>query len=357
MISRMQFGSDNQTGASPRVMEMLVRANAGHTHGYGNDEWTERAVRALQELFQCDLAAFFVSTGTAANSLALSNLVKPWETTLCHDQAHVLLDESTAHEFFGGGARIRGISRGDGKLEARHLERHLRYAGVEPPHNSQPGAVSVAQASENGLVHTPAELAALCEVAHRHGLRVHMDGARFSNAVASLGCAPADITWKAGVDVLCLGATKNGALAAEAVIFFKSELVQDFIHRRKRSGQLLSKGRLFGAQFVGWLEGGYWLELARHANAQAARLSEGLSSIPGLRIVWPTQANELFVVMPRKVFERLKGAGAEFYEWYVEALPPGTALREGETYVRLVTSFVTTDAHVDEFCAVARAGG
>lgn len=353
-MTAMQFGSDNQTGASPRVMEMLARANAGHTHGYGNDEWTERAVEALKAVFQCDLSAFFVPTGTAANALALSNLVKPWETTLCHDQAHVALDESTAHEFFGGGARIRGISRGDGKLESRHLEQYFRFTGVEIPHNSQARALSISQASENGLVHTPAELLALCEIAHQNGLHVHMDGARFSNAVASLGCAPADITWKAGVDVLCLGATKNGALAAEAVIFFKRELADDFVHRRKRSGHLLSKGRLFGAQFVGWLEDGYWLELARHANAEAARLAGGLSSISGVRLVWPAQANELFVVMPKAIAARLKSAGAEFYEWYLDALPPGTRLAEDETFVRLVTSFVTTDEQVDEFCAVAR---
>jgi len=353
-MAAMQFGSDNQTGASPRVLEMLTRANAGHTHGYGHDDWTERAVEALKATFQCDLSAFFVPTGTAANALALSSLVNPWETTLCHDQAHVVLDESTAHEFFGGGARIRGISRGDGKLEPRHLEHYFRFTGVELPHNSQAHALSVSQASENGLVHTPAELAALCGVAHEHGLRVHMDGARFSNAVASLGCAPADITWKAGVDVLCLGATKNGALAAEAVIFFKREFAEDFIHRRKRSGHLVSKGRLFGAQFVGWLENDYWLELARHSNTQAARLVGGLSSIPGVRLVWAVQANELFVVMPKGIAARLKSAGAEFYEWYLDALPPGTRLAEDETFVRLVTSFVTTDAEVDEFCAVAR---
>ncbi|HEY6572534.1 MAG TPA: low specificity L-threonine aldolase [Candidatus Eisenbacteria bacterium] len=352
----MQFGSDNQTGASPRVLETLTRANAGHTHGYGHDEWTERAVAALRELFACDLEAFFVATGTAANALALSSLVKPWETILCHDQAHVILDESTAPEFFGGGSRIRGISRGDGKLEARHLERYFRSGWVEIPHNSRAGAVSVSQASENGLVQTPAELASLCSLAHEHGLKVHMDGARFSNAVASLGCAPADVTWKAGVDVLCLGATKNGALAAESVIFFRPELAEEFIHRRKRAGHLLSKGRLFGAQFAGWLEGGYWLELARHANAQAARLAGGLSSVPGLRIVWPVEANELFVVMPKETAQRLKAAGAEFYEWYLDALPPGSRLEAGETFIRLVTSFATTDAHVDEFCAVARAG-
>ena len=250
------------------------------------------------ETILCDLDAFFVATGTAANALALSCMVKPWETILCHDQSHVILDESTAPEFFAGGARVRGISRGDERLEACHLEAYFRSGYVEEPHNSRAAAVSVAQASENGIVHTPAELTALCETAHRHGLHVHMDGARFSNAVASLGCAPADVTWRAGVDVLTLGATKNGALAAEAVIFFRKELAAEFIHRRKRSGHLLSKGRLFGAQFVGWLERGHWLELARHANKKAAELAEGIAAVPGIRVVRPAQANEIFVVMP-----------------------------------------------------------
>lgn len=352
----MQFGSDNQTGASPRVLETLQRANAGTTHGYGHDEWTDRAVAALRELFACDLEAFFVSTGTAANALALSCLVKPWETILCHDQSHVILDESTAPEFFAGGARVRGISRGDETLAAKHLERYFASGYVEIPHNSRAGAVSVAQASENGIVYTPADISSLCDVARRNGLRVHMDGARFSNAVASLGCAPADITWKAGVDALSLGATKNGALAAEAVIFFKRELAEDFAHRRKRTGHLVSKGRLFGAQFVGWLEGGHWLELARHANAAAARLAAGLSGIAGVRVVRPPQANEIFVVMPRELATRLKAAGAAFYDWYQDALPPGDRLAEQETFIRLVTSFATTDAQIDEFCAAARRG-
>jgi threonine aldolase len=214
----MQFGSDNQTGASARVLDTLALANAGHTPGYGDDRWTGRAVDALKEAFQCDLEAFFVSTGTAANALALSCLVKPWESVLCHAHAHVMLDESTAPEFFAG-ARLVGISRGDGKLSAEHVARYFRTAGTHVPHSPRAGALSIAQATELGLVYTAHELAALTAAAHQQGLTVHMDGARFSNAVAALGCAPADISWKAGVDVLCLGATKNGALAAPSSLF------------------------------------------------------------------------------------------------------------------------------------------
>jgi threonine aldolase len=348
------FGSDNQTGASAPVMEMICKANAGHAFSYGDDEWTARAVETLKEVFQCDLDAFFVSSGTAANSLALSCLAQPWESVLCHSQAHILLDESTAPEFFTGGARLIGISQGEGKLEMKHLDRYFRTAGAHAPHNPLARVLSLTQASENGLVYTPEEIGTLTEEARRRGITVHMDGARFSNAVAALGCAPADIAWKAGVDVLCLGATKNGALAAEAVLFFKRGLAAPFMHRRKRSGHLLSKGRFFGAQFQGWLQGGHWLELAGRANARAARLAGGLSVLPGVRLAWPTQANEVFVVMPRTLADGLRAAGAEFYDWYPEALPVGHSLRDGEIFARLVTSFVTEVETVDAFLSLAR---
>ena len=241
----MQFGSDNQAGASKQVLETLERANTGFTHGYGDDQWCAKAKEALTQVFGCELEVFFVATGTAANSLALSCLVKPWETFICHHQAHVLLDESTAPEFFSGGARPVPISHRAGKLEPRHLEQFFQAVSPEVPHNPGAAALSITQANEAGLIYTAAEIKALCTLAHANKLHIHMDGARFANAVAALGCAPADITWKAGVDVLSLGATKCGALAAEAVIFFNRGLAADFIHRRKRSGHLISKGRLF----------------------------------------------------------------------------------------------------------------
>ncbi len=350
----MQFGSDNQAGASKQVLETLKLANTGFTHGYGDDQWCAKAKEALTEVFGCELEVFFVATGTAANSLALSCLVKPWQTFLCHHQAHVLLDESTAPEFFSGGARPVAISHRAGKLEPRHLQQFFKNVSPEVPHTPSAAALSITQTNEAGHVYTAAEITALCSLAHDHELHVHMDGARFANAVAALGCPPADITWKAGVDVLSLGATKCGALAAEAVIFFNPELATDFIHRRKRSGHLVSKGRLFGAQFVGWLEDNHWLKLAGHANRQAQQLAENLASYSSIQQVWPCQANEIFLIMPTQLAEKLYAAGAEFYQWPVTALPSGITLKKTDVFVRLVTSFASSDAHISEFCEIVR---
>lgn len=343
----MQFGSDNQTGCSTQVLEALVAANPGHSHGYGNDEWTGRAVAALREVFETDLDAYFVSTGTAANCLALASLVQPWQVVLCHAQSHVLIDESTAPEFFTGGARAQGIGLGEAKLTEQTLRAHLARVGRDLPHHAQPGAVSVAQATECGLVHTPSDIAALAECAHANSLALHMDGARFSNALVTQGCSPADLSWKAGVDILTLGASKNGCLAAEAILVFRKDLAAGIEHRRKRSGHLLSKGRFFGAQILGWLGDGHWLDLARHANRQAAQLASRLAAIPGVSLIWPVQANEVFLVMPRHVAEQLRHAGAEFYDWYADAMPSGRPLGRDEAFVRLVCSFATTDAHIE----------
>ncbi len=346
----MQFGSDNQAGASLQVLETVTNANAGFTHGYGDDQWCARATEALTEVFGCELEVFFVATGTAANSLALSCLVHPWETILCHHHAHILLDESTAPEFFSGGARLIPISHHAGKLEPRHLEQFFEADSPEIPHTPSAKALSITQSNEAGLVYTPEQTTALCALAHDHNLHVHMDGARFANGVAALSCAPADISCKAGVDVLTLGATKCGALAAEAVIFFNRDLAESFIHRRKRSGHLVSKGRLFGAQFVGWLENNHWLDLAGHANRQAQQLAKILTSFPDIHQVWPCQANEVFLIMPRQLAETLYSAGAEFYQWPSSALPGGRVPCDNTIFVRLVTSFATSDKHISTFC-------
>jgi len=343
----VQFGSDNQTGCSTKVLEALVAANQGHTHGYGNDEWTRRAVAALRDVFETDLDAYFVPTGTAANCLALACLVQPWQVVLCHAQSHIAVDESTAPEFFTGGARAQGIGHGEAKLTERTLRAHLDRAGHETPHNAQAGAVSIAQATECGLVYTPSDIAALADCAHANSLALHMDGARFSNALVTQACSPAELSWKAGVDILTLGASKNGCLAAEAMLVFRKDLASGIEHRRKRSGHLLSKGRFFGAQILGWLSDGHWLDLARHANRQATALAKRLAAIPGVSLVWPVQANEVFVVMPRQVAEQLRKEGAEFYEWYVDAMPGGQEIGCDEAFIRLVCSFATTDAEVE----------
>ncbi len=346
----MNFGSDNQTGASQRVLEMLNTANAGVSHGYGDDSWSNQAVEAVKELFGCDLKAYFVATGTAANCLALSSMVNPWETILCHSHAHIFVDESTAPEHFTGGARMLGISQGEGKITPIHLDNYFRNVGMHLPHNPIAKVLSMTQTSEAGLVYGIDEIQQLCTSAKKHDLLVHMDGARFSNAIASLKCHPAEITWKAGVDVLCLGATKCGALCAEVVIFFNQDLARDFEHRRKRSGHLLSKGRLFGAQILGWLKDDHWLELATHANNQATKLTERLMAINDIRLAWPVEANELFIAMPTGLMEELLASGAEFYDWYPDVLPPGMTLNKDESFVRLVTSFATHDDELVNFC-------
>ncbi|MDE0875397.1 MAG: beta-eliminating lyase-related protein [Porticoccaceae bacterium] len=350
----MYFGSDNQTGASSQVLAMLTQANSGYTHGYGDDQWTNQAVEALKTLFECDLEAYFVATGTAANSLALSCMVKPWESVLCHDSAHIILDESTAPELFTGGARMRSISQGEGKMSPKHLQDYLQTIGTDYPHNVRAAALSITQASESGLVYTPEQVSALSRMAKDNGLSVHMDGARFANAVASQQCTPAELSWKAGVDVLCLGATKCGALCAEVVIFFNKELADTFTHRRKRGGHLLSKGRLFGAQMVGWLKDDHWLDLAQHANTQATQLAKKIATFGCLQLVWPVESNELFVIMPKGLAEHLQAAGAEFYDWYVDTLPPNITINENEIFARLVTSFITQDAQCEDFCELIR---
>ena len=350
----MYFGSDNQTGASSQVLAMLTQANSGYTHGYGDDQWTNQAVEALKTLFECDLEAYFVATGTAANSLALSCMVKPWESVLCHDSAHIILDESTAPELFTGGARMRSISQGEGKMSPKHLQDYLQTIGTDYPHNVRAAALSITQASESGLVYTPEQVSALSRMAKDNGLSVHMDGARFANAVASQQCTPAELSWKAGVDVLCLGATKCGALCAEVVIFFNKELADTFTHRRKRGGHLLSKGRLFGAQMVGWLKDDHWLDLAQHANTQATQLAKKIATFGCLQLVWPVESNELFVIMPKGLAEHLQAAGAEFYDWYVDTLPPNITINENEIFARLVTSFITQDAQCEDYCELIR---
>jgi threonine aldolase len=351
----MIFGSDNMVGASDKILNALIEANAAALPSYGADRWTIEAERLLAEVFEHDLAAFFVTTGTAANCLALSAITPPWSAILCHRQAHILIDENSAPEFFTGGARLIPVAGVDGKITSDALRRTLEQLPADSPHNLRPGALSISQASECGLAYRPEEIAALTEVARSHSASVHMDGARFANAVASLGCSPAALTWKAGVDVVCLGASKNGALAAEAVVFFDRKRAVDFANRRKRGGHLLSKGRFLGAQFTAWLRDGHWLDLARSANMAAGQLYEGLSRIRGVRIVWPVDANEVFTILPRCMADKLRAADSVFYEWNPESLPEGERLSGNELLIRLVTSFLTSADEVAEFLSVAEA--
>jgi threonine aldolase len=350
----MNFASDNIVGASRPVLDALIAANEGPEPAYGADGPTRAAEARLAEIFERDCAVFLTATGTGANALALSALVPPYGLTVCHAEAHVIDDECGAPEFFTGGAKLAGLPGVGAKLAPRTLAEWL--ASLSPSVKQMPPrALSISQATECGLVYTPAEIAALAEVAHEAGLKVHMDGARFANALVALGVSPADMTWKLGVDVLTFGATKNGCLAAEAVVFFDPALAQAMPWLRKRSGHTLSKGRLLGAQLVGYLDDDHWLDTARHANAMAARLAQGVAALPGARMGFERQANEVFPIIPRETADRLRAAGAVFHPWSAASLPHGERVAPSEILIRLVTSFATTDAQVDAFLAAARA--
>ena len=343
----MNFASDNVTGASPEILAALAAANRGPAMPYGADEITRRLEQRFAELFEHDLAVFPVATGTAANSLALACLTPVYGAIYCHEAAHVMTDECGAPEFYTGGAKVIGLPTPDGKLTHAQLEAPLRFAKDMGVHHVKPAALSLTQSTEWGTVYTPTEVQALADAARAHQLAVHMDGSRLANAIAHLGCSPAGITWKAGVDVLCLGATKNGAMAAEAVIFFNRTHASEFESRRKRGGHLWSKMRFLSAQLIAYLEDGLWLRNASHANAMAARLAAGLATVHGVRLVQKAQANELFVEMPDRLIESLLADGFEFYRWPAPAGVTGSV-------VRLVTSFCTMERDVDMLVEAAR---
>ena len=335
------FRSDNTAGAAPEILDALARASSGGTPSYGADPWTARVQERIAALFETEVAVFPVATGTAANSLALAALTPPWGAVYCHTDSHIQGDECGAPELQTGGAKLIDLPGADGKLDPAILDTAITDTGAGSVHRIQPASVSLTQATEAGTVYGVEEVKAITAVARAHGLAVHMDGARFANALVTLGCSPADATWRAGVDVLTLGATKGGCLAAEAVVFFRPELARDFAFRRKRAGHLFSKMRFLSAQLEAWLQDDLWLRLARHANAMATRLARGLAGIEGAELIFPVQANEIFVRLPEPAIAALEQAGFGFYRW------DGPLLR-------LVTSFDTPQAAVDDFVEIVR---
>jgi threonine aldolase len=350
----MFFASDNGLGASDRIMAAIAAANDGSARlAYGRDEATARVERLLSELFEREVGVFMVATGTAANGLALSTLTPPWGIVLCHDESHVMEDECCGPEFFTGGAKLVGIHGRGAKITPEALTATIASLGRRVPHNAPIHALSLTQSTELGLVYSVEEVKALSAIAKAHGAGVHMDGARFANAVAALGCAPADITWKAGVDVLSFGTTKNGTLACEAIVYFDPARGEEMVRRRMRAGHLLSKHRFLAAQMEAFLQDGHWLDLARHANAMATRLAAGLAGVPGVRLPIRPEANGVFPIMPEAMVEALRAEGAVFYPWSDKGLPEAERARPGETMMRLVTSFATREADVDRFVQVA----
>ena len=348
----MNFASDNGAGVAPEILEAIASSARVNAPAYGADEYSLRAEARLSEIFERKVAAFLVATGTAANALALSALARPWEAIFCHEEAHVHDDECGAPELFSGGAKLVGIAGEGGKIDEASFRETLARFPRGLVKSFQPGALSLSQATEAGLVYRADEIAQLSEAARAAGIGVHMDGARFANALVALGLSPAEMTWRAGVDVLSFGATKNGALACEAVVFFDPARAADFAYRRKRGGHTLSKGRFLGAQMEAYLKDGLWLRLAEHANGAAKRLSAALMKAPGVRIAWPTEANEVFAVAPDATVAAWRVAGARLNDWTTGSLAADRAPRQGETLVRLVASFETGPDEIDRLVAL-----
>ncbi len=346
----MMFGSDNQAGASEPVLAAITAAySATGQDAYGADDYTAAGAAAIREVFDTDASVFFVSSGTAANMLALSAMVDPWDGVVCHHQAHVLLDESTGPALFTGGAAMLPVPDRTVRMTPDQLDDMMTRLPNDVPHNIRARTFSLTQANECGQVYSVAEVTALNEMAKSHGLSVHMDGARFANAMVELDVHPSEATWKAGVDVLCLGASKNGAVAAEAVVFFDKTLAENFEFRMKRTGHLTSKARLYGAQFSAWLADDHWRDLARHANTKANELRSAIDELDGVRMAWDCQSNESFVIFEKALFTRLLDAGVSMYDWYPSAMPAGETLASNEQLARMVTSFATSSEDIAAF--------
>ena len=328
-------------------MSAINKANDGFATSYGGDDLTARLQSVAGDLFEKQVTVFPVISGTAANALALSQIVPPFGAIYCYEAAHIVTDEAGAPGFFTGGAQLIGLPAADGKILPGQITQAVAYAEDLGIHHVKPGAVTVTQATEWGTVYSLAEISAISGAAKQHGLPVHMDGARFANALVHLGCTPAEATWKCGVDVLSLGATKNGALGADAVVFFDPAMARDFERRRKRAGHLMSKLRFLSAQLNAYLKNGLWLENARHANAMAEKMAQGLKTVAGARLMHPVQANELFVELPEETTAALEMQGFGFYRWPLNTAQAGIT-------VRLVTCFATSSADVDEFIAAAK---
>lgn len=309
----MNFASDNVTGAAPEILAAVVKANVGSTMPYGHDPISLRLEAAFNRLFECEVAVFPLATGSAANALALAAMTPPYGAIYCHAEAHIQTDECGAPELYTGGAKLLLIPGENGKIAAEDFATALAASDKGNVHHVQPAAVSITNETEAGTLYTPEEVRAIAGLAHAKGLLVHMDGARFANAVAALGCSAADLTWRAGVDALSFGATKNGALGAEAVVFFEPRLAESFAYRRKRGGHLFSKMRFVSAQLEAYLKDDLWLRLARHANAMARRLADGLKTIPGIELLYPVEANEIFARIPEGV---VKGTFSDGYFFY-----------------------------------------
>lgn len=338
----LSFCSDNEAPIAPQILKSILEANSGFVRSYGEDDLTGQLTDVFAQLFECEVGVFPVATGTAANALALGHVTPPYGAIYCAGHAHILVDECGAPGFFSGGASVVGVDSIDGKVNVDNLQRLFSNWGAHGDHEPRPSTLSITQTTEVGTLYTVEEVNRLSQLAHAHDMVFHMDGARFANAVASLGCSPADLTWRAGVDVLSFGATKNGAMAAEAAVFFRKELGVEFGRQRMRGGHLLSKMRYLSAQLLAYIKDGLWLELAAQANVSAQHLGDGLARLPGVKIAYQVEGNAVFAHLPEVMLEGLLSQGYLFHRW------PGEA-----GLVRLMCSYALRKEDIDEFLGAA----
>ena len=348
----MNFASDNTGPVHPNVMAALIAANTGYALPYGGDDLTAQTIQNIRDLFEApDAAVFLVSLGTAANSLILATLSQPWETVFCHTVAHIHEDECNAPEFYSGGTKLTLVPGPEAKMTAENLRRSILAEETRGVHGPQRGPVSLTQATERGTIYSLKEIQEISATAEEFGLPVHLDGARFANAVQSLGCSAAEMTWKSGVDAVTFGGTKNGLMAVEAVIFFNPKYAWEFELRRKRGAHLFSKHRFLAAQMQSYLAGDLWLDMAKKSNDASARLVQGLKQIPEVQIDFEPQANIIFAQWPRAAHQRLHAAGAQYY---VMAGDHTTGPSDELLPARLVTDWSTTPENVDKFLDILR---
>ncbi|CAH2408953.1 threonine aldolase family protein [Mesorhizobium escarrei] len=344
----MNFASDNWAGAHPSIAAGLSAHAGGFSTAYGDGALDQAAYQRFNEIFEREVAVFFVATGTAANSLSLTAYNKSGGISFCHRESHVIEDECGAPEYFTGGSRLYAVDGALGKIDPNNLDRTVGRFAPEIVHSGRPMAVSITQSTEVGTIYTLNEIARISAIAKHHKLPLHMDGARFANALVALETTPAEMTWKGGVDILSFGGTKNGCWCAEAIVLFDLDRARELAFLRKRAAQLFSKSRFIAAQFEAYFKDGLWLDTARHANAMAARLAALIEDSASARLAWLPQANEVFAVMKKAKAERVHLAGAAFYDWHKPHDFDGH-IGEDEALYRFVTSFATTAEEVDRF--------
>ncbi len=337
----IDYRSDNTGRAAPEILEALVKANRDTALGYGADEWTARLQERFSELFETRVRVFPVATGTAANALALASLGPSWGLVYCSEAAHINTSEANAAGFFGGGLKLVPVAGAHGKIDADRLAEALAAISPGQLHRGQPSAVSLTQATDLGAVYSVDEIRAIAGVAKARGLRLHMDGARFANALARLGCSPAEATWRSGVDIMSFGATKNGGALCDAIVVFSPELADGLAVQLRRAGQVWSKMRFASAQLLAYVENGLWLDMARASNRIAARIAAGLAAIPEARLLAPVEANELFLELPVAAMDALEADGFQFY-------------RRSARLARFVCRFDATEAEADALVAALR---